>query len=168
MPKTTEQNTNGGVSNLFTAGIKGVYRELQIRDDKLTVDKPDQNFLSRVEYNLRLWKGALTAGSFYEIGSGLEAKREYKYIEVPAGQGQYTWIDANGNGIQEINEFEIAVFSDEAKYIRIFILTNDYVKVFTNQFNQTLNINPSRVWNNKNGILKIPCGILESNGLSNG
>lgn len=138
----------------FTAGIKGVYRELQIRDDKLTVDKPDQNFLSRVEYNLRLWKGALTAGSFYEIGSGLEAKREYKYIEVPAGQGQYTWIDANGNGIQEINEFEIAVFSDEAKYIRIFILTNDYVKVFTNQFNQTLNINPSRVWNNKTGFLK--------------
>lgn len=139
----------------FTAGIKGVYRELQIRDSKLTVDQPDQNFLSRVEYNLRLWKGALTAGSFYEIGSGLEAKREYKYIEVPAGQGQYTWIDGNGNAIQEINEFEVAAFSDEAKYIRIFILTNDYVKVFTNQFNQTFNINPSRVWNNKTGLLKL-------------
>ncbi len=139
----------------FTVGVKSVYRKLDIRDQTLTIDQPDENFLSRVEYNLRLWKGALTAGSFYEVGSGLEAKREYKYIEVLAGQGQYTWIDANDNGIQEINEFEIAVFSDEAKYIRIFILTDDYVKVFTNQFNQSLNINPSRVWNNKTGILKL-------------
>ncbi len=139
----------------FTVGIKSVYRKLDIREPTLTADQADENFLSRVEYNLRLWKGALSAGSFYEVGSGLEAKREYKYIEVPAGQGQYTWIDANDNGIQEINEFEIAVFNDEAKYIRIFILTNDYVKVFTNQFNQSLNINPSRVWNNKTGVLKL-------------
>lgn len=138
----------------FTAGIKTVYRKLEIRDEILSTDNADENFLGRVEYNLRLWKGAFNAGSFYEIGSGLEAKREYKYIEVPAGQGQYTWIDANGNGIQEINEFEIAAFSDEAKYIRIFILTDDYVKVFTNQFNQTININPSRIWNNKTGLKK--------------
>lgn len=139
----------------FTFGIKTVYRKLSIQDDQLTTQKPDENLLSRLEYQLRLWKGALTTSSFYEVGSGLEAKREYKYLEVPAGQGAYTWIDINNNGIQEIDEFEIAKFNDEARYIRIFTISNDYVKVFTNQFNQSVYLNPGKVWSTQKGIRKL-------------
>ena len=120
----------------------------------LTNQEPDENLLSRVEYSLRLWKGSVSASSFYEIGSGLEAGREFQYIEVPAGQGEYTWIDYNENGVKELNEFEIAVFEDQKNYIRISILTDDYVKVYTNQFNQTINLNPARVWRKKKGMKK--------------
>jgi len=133
---------------------KTTYRTLDIKDSSLTSQKKDNNLLSRLEYTLRLFKGAITASSFYEIGSGLEAGREFQFIQVPSGQGEYTWIDYNENGIKEINEFEIAVFDDQKDYIKISILTDNYVKVFTNQFNQTIMINPSRIWRKEKGIKK--------------
>jgi hypothetical protein len=130
------------------------YRELQILNPNLTTQKPENSLLGRVEYNLRLWQGLVTANTFYEAGSGLEQKKEYSYILVPAGQGQYTWIDYNGDGIKQLNEFEIALYPDQATYIRVFTPTDDYIKAYTNQFSQNLLIKPGSRWATKKGIRK--------------
>lgn len=135
-------------------GNKTTYRKLTIENQQNTQLKPDENLLSRFEYSLRLFKGSITASSFYEIGSGLEAGRDFQYVEVPAGQGEYTWIDYNDNGVKELNEFEIAAYDDEKKYIKISVLTDNYVKVYSHQFNQSLLLNPFRVWRKKKGLLK--------------
>jgi hypothetical protein len=103
---------------------------------------------------LNLWKGALRSSTFFEIGSGLELKREFIYLEVLPGQGVYVWIDYNGDGIKDLNEFEIAVFADEANYVRIFTPSNDYVRTFTNEFRQSLFLHPEKVWSRKKGALK--------------
>ncbi|MCF0205980.1 MAG: hypothetical protein HUK15_01005 [Bacteroidales bacterium] len=130
------------------------YRLLQVCDTSLYTSNPEDNLTGKLEYNLKLFKGAISSATLYEIGSGLENKLEFTYIEVAPGQGVYTWTDYNGNGVQEIDEFEVAFFSDQANFIRVQMPTTQYVKVYSNQFNQSLNINPSAVWRQKSGFKK--------------
>lgn len=118
------------------------YRELHLKRDSMSI-KPDNTLLSRFEYSPRLFKGFIASSMFYETGYGLENKKEYYYLQVPAGQGTYAWKDYNDNGIKELNEFEISQFPDQALYIKVYTPTNQYVKVLHDQFSFSLNLRPS-------------------------
>lgn len=132
----------------FNLNYSLAYRMLQ-SDSSLTTILPENSLASRLNYNLKLLKGGINTNSFLEIGSGLELQKEFIYIEVPAGQGVYSWNDYNDNGIKELNEFEIAAFSDQATYIRVFTPNNNYVKIYSFQYNQNLNIDFRRIINGK-------------------
>jgi len=118
------------------------YRKLQILDTNLIKIKPDNNLLGRVEYSPKIIKGFFQANSFYEVGYGLEQKQQYSYMLVAAGQGQYTWKDYNDDGIKQLNEFEIAQYSDQATYIRVYTPTNTYVKSVRDQFSLSVYLRP--------------------------
>ncbi len=135
--------------------VLGSYRELRILDTVLMNIAPENSILGRIDHEVRLFKSALSLNTFYEIGSGLELKKEFLYIEVNAGQGIYTWIDYNGDGIKDLNEFEIAQFVDQANYIRVFTPSNEYVKTYSNEYNQSVFWRPERIWANKKGFLKV-------------
>lgn len=129
------------------------YREIQSHKD--TASPNENNLTSKIDAIWRLAKNAIMLSASHESNAGIEPKQTYSYIEVPAGQGVYTWIDYNHNGIKELNEFEIAQFSDQATYIRITSPTTDYIKVYGSRLSQTLNIRPELVWANKTGIRKL-------------
>ena len=114
-----------------------------------------------MEYNLQLWKGLLSSGTYYEIGSGLELKKEFSYILVPPGQGVYTWVDYNDDGIKQLNEFEIAAYPDQATYIKVFTPTNQYITTYTNSFSQTISLKPSVRWANKKGARKFASRFMD-------
>jgi hypothetical protein len=140
---------NNPISVLFT------YRKLELTKNLVGgLLKPDNTLLNRVEYNPRYFKGIITAGVFYETGYGLENKREFYYIEVAPGQGQYAWNDYNNNQVKELNEFETAQFSDQARYIRIYTPTNDYVKVLQNQLSVSFNVRPSALQSGHPGPIR--------------
>lgn len=130
------------------------YRMLSIKDTSITNITPENTLLNRINHKIKFLKGGLTFTTFYEIGSGLELKKEFSYIEVIAGQGTYTWIDYNDDGIKDINEFETAVFSDQANYIRVFTPSQDYIKTFNNSFNEVITINPRYFLKKKTDINK--------------
>jgi hypothetical protein len=135
--------------------INAIYRNLEIIDTNLTEQQDEQTILGRLEHSLKLKKGLFSSSTFYEIGNGMEVKKEFTYIEVPAGQGVYVWTDYNENGIQELNEFDIALFQDQANFIRIFTPTNDYIRTYTAQFREVINIQPAVLWSNEKGIKKL-------------
>lgn len=130
------------------------YRRLEIRDTLLSNLQPERTLVNRVELSLRLLKSSITTSTFYESGSGLETRKEFSYLEVQPGLGVYSWTDYNSNGIKELNEFEIAAFPDQAKYIRVFTPTIDFIRVYSNTFNQTINLKTPSEWTNKKGARK--------------
>lgn len=135
--------------------VVGSYRKLEIKNAQLLPLTPEDNILGRVEYQLRAWKGALRFQNFYESASGLEQRREFLYIQVNNGQGIYTWIDYNGDGVKDLNEFEVAQFTDQANYIRVFTPSNQYQKTFSNELNQSIFWQPERLWSNEKGLRKV-------------
>lgn len=124
--------------------INATYRKLNAKINTIPGLKSDETFLGRVEYLFNEWNEGIRGGTWYELGSGQEQQREFTYVEVPAGQGYYKWVDYNNDGIPQLNEFEIAVFQDEKKWVRIFTPTNVYIKANYLQFNYNLTITPAQ------------------------
>ncbi len=125
--------------------VEVTYRQFEVFNKSLTNLTPENNLLGRAEYTLNAWKGFITGNSLYEIGSGQQQQLAISYIQVSAGQGQYTWIDYNNDGVQQLNEFEIARYTDQATYIRLFTPTNVYVKTNNTQFNYSLLFSPKAI-----------------------
>jgi hypothetical protein len=136
-------------NNPFTVLV--TYRKLDLKANVTQNSnlKPDNTLLNRLEYNPRYFKGLIVSSIFYETGYGQENKRDYYYLEVAPGQGQYAWNDYNNNGVKEKDEFELSAFPDRQRFIRFYTPTNEYVKVLQNQFSISTSIRPSAILKNQ-------------------
>jgi len=157
---TFKLETNKQKLNNFDISV--IYRKLNISDTSLTSLEPENNLTSSVQHNLKLFKSAISSSLKYESGSGLEQKKEYLYVEVNQGQGTFQWIDFNSNGLKEIDEFEIANYTDEANYIRVFTQSNNYVKTYNNKLSYILLINPKKIWAKETGLKNL-CAKFSNN-----
>jgi hypothetical protein len=109
---------------------------------------------SRLLYNDTFFSQLIQTTVAYENVSGTIAQQEFTYLEVNPGQGVYMWNDYNNNGIQELQEFDIAAFPDQAKYVRVFLPNQIFVKTHQNKFSQSVTFSPSK-WINNKGFKKL-------------
>jgi len=159
-----QNNVLGNVSNAHSFYVKSQlfktqtsdlsvyanYRRLKYTDTGLI--EPTLN--SRITYNDRYLKNLLQTNTIYETSSGAVAQQEFTYLKVEAGLGTHMWNDYNGNGIQELEEFEIAPYPDLAEYVRMFLPNQKFVKTHQTKLTQVLNINFS-IWQNESGFKKL-------------
>ncbi|WP_040559543.1 hypothetical protein [Kordia algicida] len=122
------------------------YRTLNQEDESLEDEK---SLNSRLVYQQRLFDKIATLNTVYETNSGTLPQQEFTYVQVDPGQGVYTWNDYNENGIQELNEFELAQFPDEAIYVRVLLPNQIFIKTHQNKFSQVVTLNPAK-WNKSN------------------
>ncbi len=103
-----------------------------------------------MQYNQKFLSDLIQWNTVFETNSGTLPQQDFTYVEVEDGQGAYTWIDYNGNGIQEIEEFEIAQFQDQGSYIRVLLPNQVFIKTHQNRLSLTLTLNPSNWINSEN------------------
>ena len=132
-------------------GSRVTYRNQQLRDS-LGWGKAENMFVGNVEYSGRFCRNAIILSTYYEMGSGMEQKKHFTYIKVAAGQGTYVWRDYNGNGVEELDEFEVAAFQDEAEYVKVWLAGTDYVNTYNTQLSQSIQLRPAAVWRNAAGF----------------
>lgn len=127
----------------------GNYRKVnQINNDN------EESLNARFLYRQTLWDNTINFNMVYETQSGTLPQQDFSYVEVEPGKGFYNWIDFNNNNIQELDEFVVAKFQDEAMYVRVLLPNINFIKTHRNKFSQSVNINAGR-WKNNVGIKKV-------------
>ena len=118
-------------------------------------DNEEEYLNTRIIQRQKILKNSLNSNLFFESSAGNLPQQEYTFIEVEPGMGSYKWIDINANGIQELEEFEIAVFEDEAIFIRVLLPNQIFLRTYQNKLNYSLQTNFSVFQNSDNNFLKI-------------
>jgi hypothetical protein len=120
------------------------YRELQINNFDLNTFgvSEGRKWLGRINYNAGFFRNTFRFNTIYEVNSGQEPKTELTFVSVENGRGTHIWTDYNGDGIQQLGEFDLAPFPDTANYIQFFNRTDALVGVNHIVYNQSINIIP--------------------------
>lgn len=125
------------------------YRNLRyvLRDlpEELTV-------MGKVDYFGSIGKNLIRNELSYALGNGRELQREYVFLPAPNGDGTHTWRDDNEDGIQQLNEFYLAINPEEKLYIKVFVPTDTYVQAYTTILNYRIQASFPREWQESGGL----------------
>lgn len=130
------------------------YRKFFYQNADPNTTRNNDFVVGNILYNQQLFRNGMRLQAFYELGNGQEAQREFQYIKVTDGQGVYKWTDYNGDGVQQLDEFEIAEYSDLAQYIRVYTNSVRYIPSNKNKLQLALFVNPAIIFNSENAFLK--------------
>ncbi len=125
------------------------YRNLTYTDQR----ESENSLNSRLLYDQRFADDIIRLNTVYETNSGTQPQQEFTFIQVDEGQGTHTWNDYNGDGVQALDEFEVAQFQDEADYVRVLLPNQVFVRTHQNRLSQQLTLQPGQ-WSGQKGIKK--------------
>ncbi|MDZ7615144.1 MAG: hypothetical protein U5K51_16705 [Flavobacteriaceae bacterium] len=117
-------------------------------------DDQEESINGRMSYSQALFKNMINFNINYQTRSGVLPQQDFSFVEVEPGKGFYSWIDFNNNGIQELDEFVVAAFPDEAIYVKVPLPTVLYIRSHENRFSQAINLQ-AMSWKNQTGFKKI-------------
>lgn len=126
---------------------------LNYRDLQFVESKNIQSLNSRILHQLYFYQDLFHINTSYETQSGTAPRQEFTYLAVEDGRGLYMWNDYNNNGLQELEEFEIAPFRDLAKYIKVFLPNQIFIPTHQTKLSFALTFQPEN-WKKEAKIKK--------------
>lgn len=141
-----KQWSKHSLSSTFT------YRELEYLQRELP---SELNVMGRLFYEGSLGENVIRNEVSYAIGNGRELQREFVFLPAPNGDGTHTWRDDNGDSVQQLNEFYLAINPEEKQYIKIFVPTDTYVQAYTSILNYRVQANFPQSWKEAGGLKSI-------------
>ncbi|KYG76064.1 hypothetical protein [Roseivirga spongicola] len=145
--RTNIDNTNQ-LYMLFT------YRNLENLNEA-GEDRNDETIMGRIDWSGSFFDGIIRSDLNYNLANSRELRREFIFIQVPTGEGTHTWRDDNGDGVQDLNEFYLAVNPDEKNYAKIFVPTDTFEEAFNTIITYRFNLNFPLQWSSEKGIRKM-------------
>ncbi len=152
--QTVSLSYRNSINRLQNISVLLSYRDLQNKGEGVDFGS-GESLKGRIDWYGSFFDNLFKNELTYSISNSRELKKEFVYIQVPTGQGSYTWMDQNGDGIQDLNEFFLAVNIDEKNYAKIFIPGGDYIDAFENTFNYRLNFSFPHSWRKSGGIKRL-------------
>jgi len=138
-----KQWTQHSLNSTFT------YREIEY----LQRDLPSElTVMGKLDYQGSLGKNVIRNEISYAIGNGRELQREFVFLPAPNGDGTHTWRDDNQDGVQQLNEFYLAINPEEKQYIKIFVPTDTYIQAYTSILNYRLQAKFPESWKGAGGL----------------
>lgn len=125
-----------------------IYRKLDLARE----GEDEETLSGRLDWTGHWFDRHVRSELTYSVANSRELRREFIYINVPAGQGTHTWRDLNNDNVQDLNEFFEALNPDERNYAKIFLPSNEFITAFQNLFVYRVNIDMPRSWKNQGGL----------------
>jgi hypothetical protein len=133
-------------------GLTGNYRLAKA----VGIHRPEENLSARLDYRGSVGDGFLRQELVVTANTGQEARKSFQFIRMNApGEGSHQWIDYNGNGLQELDEFVEALRPEDRLYIKIFTPTQEFITAYTRSLNYRLHLGTPLSWQRGNGFQKM-------------
>lgn len=117
--------------------VRGIQQAGQLRYSSLQTA-----ILSRIGYFQPLLSGRAVVAVDTDFGSERRPKWQLHYVQVPVGQGQYAWVDLNGDGIPQLSEFVRAQFPDQARWVLQRVPSSSSARVITHAARVRIQLSP--------------------------
>lgn len=105
-------------------------------------ESSDNSLSGRINGTCQLFDRQLIVAASHQSENGNQEQLAYKYIRTTAGNGHYTWNDYNGDGVEDLDEFEVSYYKTDADYVKYFVHTGQYVNTLQNDWNLNVILHP--------------------------
>uniref|UniRef100_UPI0040486376 hypothetical protein n=1 Tax=Roseivirga sp. TaxID=1964215 RepID=UPI0040486376 len=145
---------NTSIDETQNLNVLFTYRNLE-NLNKTGEDRNDKTVMGRLDWRGDFFERSIQSELSYNLANSRELRREFIFIQVATGEGTHTWRDDNGDGVQDLNEFYIAVNPDEKNYAKIFVPTDTYEEAFNTNISYRLRLKTPSEWFAEGGIKKL-------------
>ena len=140
-------------SSPYRASVRGGYRVRRVTD-RFRVERgreDTESLLLRLDGRARPWNRAVELKTFYDALTKRSPVLQETYFRTGPNLGQYVWRDANGDGVQQIDEFVPETTPNEGTYVQRFVPSDSLESVIDLQARTRLSLRPARLWETPNG-----------------
>ncbi len=132
--------------NALSAQAAVTIRDRTVTEDFRRLGQGDlQTILTRLSSQYAPWKRAVTLDLLYEVSTERTARQERSFFAVPLGQGNYVYAgDRNGNGVQDVDEFEPTRFDGD--YVMVLLPSQTLVPTIDVRTGLRVALTPSIIW----------------------
>lgn len=132
----------------YRASVRGGYRVRRVTDFfRINRGREDtESLLLRLEGEATPLDRAVQVKTFYDALTKRSPVLQETYLRTGPNLGQYVWRDANGDGIQQIDEFVPETTPNEGTYVQRFVPSDSLESVVDLQARTRLTLRPARLW----------------------